>query len=65
MNRNRIDEHVELLCQKGCRALWKEIDRMDRGEFPQELRKLDAREKAEVLKEIKSIMAVYKGSCTL
>ncbi len=65
MDRKRIDEGVERLCLKGCKALWVEIERMDRGQFPPELDALDADEKAEVLRELKSIMAVYRGSCSL
>ena len=65
MNRGRIEESVERLCQKGCKALWSDIELMDRGKVPPELRELDERERAEVLREIKSIMAVYKGTCSL
>ncbi len=65
MDRGRIDEGVERLCRKGCKALWAEIERMDRGRFPPELDGLDAEERAEVLREIKSIMAVYRDSCSL
>jgi len=38
---------------------------MDRGHVLPELADLEPEERAEVLREIKSIMAVYKGSCTL
>jgi hypothetical protein len=65
MYSNRVDESVELLCQKGCKALWNDIDKMEQGKILPELRELSARERAEVLKEIKSIMAVYEGSCSL
>ena len=65
MSGNRIDESVELLCQKGCKALWSDIDKMEQGRVLPELQELNDRERAEVLKEIKSIMAVYKGSCSL
>jgi hypothetical protein len=65
MYSNRVDESVELLCQKGCKALWNDIDKMEQGRILPELRELSARERAEVLKEIKSIMAVYEGSCSL
>lgn len=65
MYSNRVDESVELLCQKGCKALWSDIDKMEQGRILPELQELSARERAEVLKEIKSIMAVYEGSCSL
>ncbi len=65
MDKKRIEDCVERLCQKGCKALWTDIERMDRGQVLPELSGLDANERAEVLKEIKSLMAVYKGSCCL
>jgi len=65
MDKRRIDDRVELLCQKGCKALWADIDLMDRGQVLPELADLEPEEQAEVLREIKSIMAVYKGSCSL
>ncbi len=65
MSGNRIDESVELLCQKGCKALWSDIDKMEQGRILPELQDLTPWERAEVLKEIKSIMAVYEGSCSL
>ncbi len=65
MDKRRIDDRVELLCQKGCKALWADIDLMDRGHVLPELADLEPEERAEVLREIKSIMAVYKGSCSL
>ena len=65
MSGNRVDETVELLCLKGCKALWSDIDKMERGMVLPELQDLSARERAEVLQEIKSIMAVYEGSCSL
>lgn len=65
MNRSRIDESVERLCRKGCKALWVDIELMDRGELLPELQGLDEEERAEVLREVKCIMAVYEGSCSL
>ncbi len=65
MDKQRIDDRVELLCQKGCKALWADIERMDNGELLPEVADLQPDERAEVLREIKSIMAVYAGSCTL
>ncbi len=65
MDKRRIEDCVERLCQKGCKALWTDIERMDRGRVLPELAGLDAQERAEVLREIKSIMAVYKDSCSL
>ncbi len=65
MKTNPVDHAVERLCQKGCKALWTDIDRMEQGQELSELKGLDAQQQAQVLVEIKSIMAVYKGSCSL
>lgn len=56
---------MEVLCLKGCRALWADIDLMEQGKVLPELQSLDAQQQKQVLKEIKSIMAVYRGSCSL
>jgi len=65
MNDKSVDQAVEALCLKGCKALWTEIERMEGGEILPELRSLDETQRRQVLAEIKSIMAVYKGSCSL
>ncbi|WP_457676289.1 hypothetical protein [Thiolapillus sp.] len=65
MNDKSVDQAVEALCHKGCKALWTEIERMESGEILPELRSLDETQRRQVLAEIKSIMAVYKGSCSL
>lgn len=56
---------MEILCLKGCQALWADIDLMERGKVLPELQSLDAQQQKQVLMEIKSIMAVYQGSCSL
>lgn len=56
---------MEVLCLKGCRALWADIDLMEQGKVLPELQSLDAQQQKKVLMEIKSIMAVYRGSCSL
>lgn len=65
MKSNSVDHAVEILCLKGCRALWADIDLMERGKVLSELQSLDAQQQKQVLMEIKSIMAVYQGSCSL
>ncbi len=65
MKSNPVDHAVEVLCLKGCRALWADIDLMEQGKVLPELQSLDAQQQKQVLKEIKSIMAVYRGSCSL
>jgi len=56
---------VETLCKKGCQALWADIDLMEQGRILPELQALDAQQRKRVLGEIKSIMAIYKNSCSL
>ncbi|WP_456405948.1 hypothetical protein [Thiolapillus sp.] len=65
MRPNPVDHVVEILCLKGCKALWADIDSMEKGQMLPELQSLDTQQQQQVLKEIKSIMAVYKGSCSL
>ncbi|WP_419609467.1 hypothetical protein [Thiolapillus sp.] len=60
-----MDQAVETLCLKGCKALWADLERMEEGRVLPELEALDAHQQQQVFKEIKSIMAVYKGSCSL
>ncbi len=65
MKSNLVDQAVETLCLKGCKALWADLEQMEEGRVLPELEALDARQQQQVFKEIKSIMAVYKGSCSL
>ncbi|SCZ67506.1 hypothetical protein [Thiohalomonas denitrificans] len=59
----RIDACVEVLCQKGCRAVWGAIDAMEQGEPLPETAHLEAIEHWAVLDELKNVMAVYGRSC--
>ncbi len=65
MKQNPVDQAVETLCLKGCKALWADIAFMEKGGVLPELANLDEAQRREVLAEIKSIMAVYEGSCSL
>lgn len=65
MKQNPVDQAVEMLCLKGCKALWADIAFMENGGVPPELENLDHAQRERVLAEIKSIMAVYEGSCSL
>lgn len=60
---DRVEQCVELLCQKGCSAVWGDIDALESGVVLPEARGLSPDEIAEVVAELKSVMAVYKGSC--
>jgi hypothetical protein len=65
MKQNSVDHAVEALCQKGCKALWTDISLMEDGKILRELEGLDKDQRKQVLLEIKTIMAVYEGSCSL
>lgn len=59
MNRERIEQCVEALCEKGCREVWRDIQRLDAGDPVAEVAALDAAERRAVADELKEIMAVY------
>jgi hypothetical protein len=64
VDKRRIESCVESLCHKGCKAVWGDIEALERGAELPETRSLTHRERAMVLAELKSIMAVYaQGSC--
>ena len=61
---NRQVEHaVELLCHRGCRAVWGVIRALERGEALPETAGLDEREIQAVVGELRAIMSVYADSC--
>lgn len=59
-----VQECVEALCQKGCKAVWSDIARLEAGHSVPEAAALSAAERDRVLCELKDVMAVYSGSCT-
>ena len=63
MTSGKIEHCVELLCQKGCRLVWDDIAQLEQGAELPETEGLNSQERTEVLNELKSIMAVYEGSC--
>ena len=62
---NRVDRCVESMCHKGCKMLWADIEALQNGVALPEVETLSASERAQVLVELKAIMAVYgsTGSC--
>ena len=58
-----VDECVELLCQRGCRAVTGYITELEAGKDLPETTRLSIREREQVLAELVSIMAVYEGPC--
>lgn len=61
---NNIEKTVELICQKGCKAVWTDIAILEQGEMVEEATGLVATDIVVVVAELKSIMAVYDGTCS-
>ncbi len=64
-NHSRVDECIERLCQKGCSQVWGDIDALERGDSLPETDGLSGVERRRVLAELKTVMAVYKGRCSI
>lgn len=65
MDQAKINHCIEVLCQKGCREVTRIIGVLERGEVLAETDVLEAAERAEVLRELKAIMAVYDRPCDI
>lgn len=63
MNKRLVEQSVEKLCHKGCRAVWADIRTLEAGKSLPETDGLSATEIEAVIAELKSIMSVYEGSC--
>lgn len=63
MDYRRVDQCVERLCQKGCRAVWSDIDALEAGRSLPEAAGLSPGEVKAVIRELKAVMAVYRGTC--
>lgn len=63
MNHRLVERCVEKLCQKGCRAVWSDIDALEAGESLPETVALSASEVDAVIQELKAVMSVYEGTC--
>lgn len=64
-SRFELESRLERLCQKGCRNVWRDIDAMEAGDELPETRGLDADQRRWLLTELKQIMAVYSGRCSI
>jgi hypothetical protein len=58
-----LEVRVEVICERGCRLVREAIDTLEQGQELPETADLSAAERAWVLAELKSIMAVYGDSC--
>lgn len=57
----QISHCLEVFALKGCAAIWRIIDDLEQGKEVEETASLSEEERAAVLAELKSIMAVYQG----
>ncbi|MGB5833234.1 MAG: hypothetical protein WBG92_14740 [Thiohalocapsa sp.] len=60
-----LEARLEAICEKGCRLVWDDIAILERGQELAETEDLDAAERAWLLAELKTVMAVYGGRCSL
>jgi len=65
MRRDKIEECVETLCNKGCRSVRKDIAALEHGQVLPEMWQLDPDERRAVLRELQSVMAVYGDTCRI
>lgn len=62
---DRVSASIEALCLKGCRSVRESIARLEQGHVLPEVAALGPAERQAVLKELRSIMAVYGDACRL
>jgi N-methylhydantoinase B/oxoprolinase/acetone carboxylase alpha subunit len=67
INYNQIELSLERICEQGCRSVNQIIQKIENGELVELIRHLNDSQQKILLKELKSIMAVYgkTGSCEL
>jgi len=65
LNRPTLEARLETICQKGCRLVWDDIARLERGEPLAETHDLTDDERRWLLEELRAIMAVYSGRCSV
>jgi hypothetical protein len=63
LNHRLIEQSVENLCHKGCRAVWDDIAALEAGKRLPEVETLSIDEIRAVIRELKAVMAVYEGTC--
>ena len=60
-----LEARLESICEKGCRRVWDDIATLERGEELPETQDLGATERSWLLNELKTVMAVYGGRCSV
>lgn len=62
-NQQKIDLLLESLCGEGCKAVWGVIENLESGTALPQTDGLSESELDTLLAELKSVMAVYAGTC--
>ncbi|MDJ0739574.1 MAG: hypothetical protein QNJ91_07640 [Gammaproteobacteria bacterium] len=63
LDQRRIEQCVEALCHKGCQAVWADINALESGKPLPEVDGLSNTEVRAVVRELRAVMAVYRGNC--
>jgi hypothetical protein len=58
-----LEVRVETICERGCRRVWDAIGTLEQGRDLPETADLSSAERAWVLTELKTVMAVYGERC--
>ncbi|KAA6181888.1 hypothetical protein F2Q65_18615 [Thiohalocapsa marina] len=60
-----LEARLERICEKGCKRVWRDIACLEQGEELPEAAGLNAAERAWLLQELKTVMAVYGQRCSV
>ena len=60
-----LEAKLEAICAKGCRLVWGDIALLERGGELPETADLGPEDRALLLRELKSVMAVYGERCVV
>ena len=64
-DQSKIEACVEAICHKGCRSVRVDIRHLEAGLTVPEVAGFSTAQKAEILAELKAVMAAYADTCTL
>lgn len=65
MGKDRVEECVESICNKGCQAVRSDIETLERCRALPETVGFSEEETRRLLRELKAIMSVYGDACRL
>ena len=58
-----VEKTIDAVCALGCDMVSVTINALQKGELRPEYQSLDERQRASLLRELESIMAVYQDRC--